>query len=220
MQTEESVEEIIITGLWSSDDWAILALLATTLTLGFLKWRRGFGNCMGLLQKTVLAGVSGAICYVVFELGFDEQWPVPLFYGTSGALFAAGVLFPYVDRGKLALIKYIGLVAVSTASYWAAIEIASVSAGMGMAPDWSDFLVASLGGAFIVLFGARFIIPLRNSLTLAIAGLLAATIGGLAFGFSFDVGHMLMAIVYMAWHVLMATAIHIATGWSSSPERR
>ncbi len=223
MESEETLEEIVVTGarwyrLLSSDDWVAIALLATGLMIAFLVWRRRTGNCMSLLQKTVLASASGVLCYVVFHFGFDGAWPAPLFFGVSGTLFAAGVLFPYVRPGKVALIKYIGLIFVSAASYWSAIEIVSKGIELfskGTLPDWEDYLFASLAGAFIALFGARLIIPLHNSLTLAVAGSLAATVGGLFFEFPYA-----YFLPHMVWHMLMAIAIHIATGSSWNLGRR
>lgn len=218
MQTEESLEEIIVTGkTWFgsfiTENWLILALASIALTICVFAWRRGLGNSTGLLQKSLLAGASGILCYVVFYFGFDE-WPLPLFFAVSGTLFAAGVLFPYVGHGRFALIRYIGLIVISAASYWSAIEIVRTGIFPNSSNGWRDYLLASLAGALIVLFGARLIIPLRSSLPLAIAGLLAATVGGFVFVIPYN-DYLAIAV----WHVLMAIAVHIATSWSRNLRR-
>jgi hypothetical protein len=167
---------------------------------------------MTLLQKAVLAGVSGLLCSVVYDFGFDGGWPEPLYYGVSGALFGAGVLFPYLKRDGSVWYRGLGLIVISTLSFWCAIEtMSAMSHSYG--PDAEEFLAASLVGAFIVLAGARFIVPLHRSIELAVAGLPAAIIGALPFHLTIDIDSRVY-LAFMTWHILMAVAIYIAENWS------
>ena len=79
--------------------------------------------------------------------------------------------------------------------------------------DAVAYVSASLAGAFIVLTGAKFIIPLHHPVVLAITGVVAGVFGGLMF-ISLSSDFMLVLAV-MAWHTLMAAAIYVAENWSS-----
>lgn len=169
---------------------------------------------MSFLRKALLAGISGALCYAVYHFGFDGYWPELLFYSLSGALFAAGVLFPYLRRDKSAWYRGFGLVAISALSYWSAIETAGRTSGVGFTIGTKAFLAASFVGAFIALTGARFIAPLHQFKSLAALGLPAAFIGGLAFALMEERdGHLWGLLAFSAWHMLMATAIYMSESW-------
>lgn len=175
---------------------------------------------MSLYRKAVLAAVSGLLCYAVYHFGSDGFWPEPLFYSASGALFAAGVLFPYLKYDKTVWLRGFGLIALSTFSYWSAIETAVRASDGGFMIGTKAFLAASFVGAFIVLTGARFITPLNRSKPLAVVGLPAAIIGGLAFAITeWQEGHLSGLLAFAAWHVCMAVAIDIAEKWSVRADR-
>ena len=213
MESEEVIEEIIVSvGPWysyfSTEEWVVLAVSIGATVLGVLAWRRLQEK---LPAKLVLAGASGLVCYAVFDFGFDGQWPSLLFHSVSGALFATGVLFPYLRRDGTVWARALGLIATSTISYWCAIETFFRSSS---AMSWNDTMAsvaASLVGAGIALAGARFLVPLHRSGPLAVAGLAAAITGGIVFGLTI---HSHAYIAFLGWHSLIALAIHAA---ESSP---
>ena len=210
MQDNSSLEEIVtLNGTWfdrlSDGEWIALGLSIAILTLSVMPYRHVLRKFDSLRKKTFLAAGSGILCYGVYQFGFDDIWPAAIFYAASGVLFAAGVLYPYVDHSKAAFINYIALSVVSTASYWTAIEIVASRPGM---PDWRAYMLASMAGATIVLLGARFIIPLRNSLALTVFGLVAAIIGSFFFVLPYS-----YTFPHLFWHSLMAIAIHAAINW-------
>lgn len=216
MQTEEIIEEVIVLdrpwySLLCTEDSVVLAITAVALALGFLAWRRLQGE---LLRKLVLAGASGLLCYVVYYFGFDGFWPEPLFYSVSGAIFAGGVLFPYLRYDRSVWYRGLGLIVISTLSYWAAIETADRTTALAFSVDTRAFLAASVVGAFIVFTGARFITPLNRSISLLVAGFSAAIVGGLAFALVQELdNHFSMSLAFLAWHSLMAVSIHLAEDW-------
>ena len=168
---------------------------------------------MSILRKAVLASVSGLLCYVVFHFGSDGGWPETLFYSVSGALFASGVLFPFLRRDRFVWYRGFGLIVTSSLSYWSAIETVLLTLDSKGFTDTTSYLAASLVGALIALTGARFISPLNCSMALAVVGFPAAIIGGLAFStlpelwpdFAFA-----FAFSFLIWHCLMAITVHIA----------
>ena len=166
---------------------------------------------MSILRKLVLASVSGLLCYLAFDFGFDGGWPGLIFYSVSGALFATGVLFPVLKRDGFVWYRRFGLVAVSSASYWFAIETVSLTADLKGFPVATSYLAASLAGALVALTGARFIAPLNSSIALAVVGFPAAIVGGLAFSSLPDYWpDVSFAFPFLIWHCLMAISIHIA----------
>lgn len=170
---------------------------------------------MSLLQKAMLAGASGLLCSVVHRFGFDAVSPEPLYFGASGFLFAAGVLFPYLERDTSVWYRGFGLIVISALSFFCAIQTVMTLTFGKVAPDEGAYVAASLVGAFIVLVGSRYIVPLHRSKELAVTGLTAALIGGLAFYFA-DVlpDHLhLNYLAFLTWHGVMAIAIHIAENW-------
>lgn len=158
--------------------------------------------------KIALAALSGLCCWYVWQSDPSSRL---VFYGLPGALFAGGVLFPYLKHGGFAWYRCLGLVAISVISYWCATGVALGFIDDTFWPGTGEFLAASLVGAAIALAGARLIIPLNRSIELIATGLAAAIIGGLAFAF---IGEQQFYIAFMVWHGLMAVAIHAAENWS------
>jgi hypothetical protein len=163
---------------------------------------------MSILRKALLASVSGLLCYVVFDFGSDGQWPETLFYSVSGALFASGVLFPFLRRDRFVWYRGCGLIVTSSISYWAAIETVLLTVDSKGFPNTISYLAASVVGALIALTGARLILPLNRSMALAVFGFPAAIIGGLAFATLPDDWRGFFP--FLIWHCLMAIAIHLA----------
>jgi len=219
MHSEDIIEEtVVIDRPWYSsvyvDDPVAIATFAAALVVGLEISRRSAGTRMSLLHKTVLAGASGMLCSVVYYFGFGGFWPEPLFYLVSGALFAAGVLFPYLKYDKTVWLRGIGLIALSALSYWSAIETTSRANSAMFTIDTKALVAGGLVGTIIVLTGARFIVPLNRFIPLAIVGFPAAIIGGLTFASILGKEGLFWAsFVYLAWHSLMAIAVHISENW-------
>jgi len=156
--------------------------------------------------KIVLAGLSGAcVAWIFFT---QEHWlpasnEMFVLCAVGGLLFSIGVLFPCLNRTKSYWHRGLGLVAVASLSFYSALLVAD--------NDMADpfYIRASLVGAFIVLVGARFSIPLKSFFRLLIAGLPAAIIGGIVFmQFPLD-----SYFPFIIWHILMAVTIHVAENW-------
>jgi hypothetical protein len=158
--------------------------------------------------KIALATLSGLCCWYVWRSD-PSSWLI--FYGLPGALFAGGVLFPYLRHGKFSWYRCLGLVVISVISYWCAIAVSVGFIEDTLWPGTIDFLAASLVGAAIALGGARLIIPLNRSSELMVTGLAAAVVGGLAFAF---IEEQEFFLAFMLWHGLMAVAVHAAENWS------
>jgi hypothetical protein len=167
----------------------------------------------GISIKIVLAAASGYCCCLVFLKGSDSLLTRVL----MGLTFAGGVLFPYLQRDRFLLFRAFGLIVVSSISFESAVFFGlPVGNPTGYWPDLEAFMAASLVGAAIALFGARLLIPLKNSIELLVTGLVAAVLGG--FGFVLA-GLERPCIAFVLWHSLMALAIHVAEGWPLSWRR-
>ena len=173
-----------------------------------------------IIFKLMLAAVSG-LCWVFLVSEWDpgESKVLGFLQGIlPGVFFAAGVLFPYLKRHRFVWLRVLGLIMLSWVSFISAILVGAWvdskswsfwhSQNIGAAA----YVSASLVGAFIVLIGARFIIPLRHTVVLAIVGLVASIIGGLVFISLISDSMFVLAV--MAWHTLMAAAIYVAENWS------
>lgn len=169
---------------------------------------------LGLSGKCMLATVSGVACWwVAFfsHIGDSETILSALgFCVLSGLLFALGVLFPYLRRGRSMMWRGAALVAVSALSYWCALIVINELKSPWGVPNVEDFIPASLVGALIVLLGAKLVIPLNHLGQIAISGLVAAVLGGLAFSAPplWGTAEDSFILAYGAWHLLMAAAIH------------
>ena len=161
---------------------------------------------MKFAYKIGLAALSGLSCFFIlaWEPELTSVFEFLLGYGLSGLLFAVGVLFPYLGRDRGLAYRGLVLIVVSVVGYWCAVRAFAWGDGF---PGAGSFIVASFVGASIVLTGSRLIVPLHGSVRLAVTGLAAATVGGLVFA-SLDYDQFYVA--FMAWHVLMTAAIHIA----------
>lgn len=179
-------------------------------------WHTRFG------VKIALAAASGLCVWPALNIPPDSWVRSVAGEILPGLLFAAGVLFPYLRRDKFLWRRCLGLVVISVASFWSAAFV-----GASLYPSYNPwgtpppedtipaYLAGSLLGATIVLAGARLIIPLKHTLKLVLAGLLAAIIGGVGFTLAERPGELFDYLPYMLWHSLMALAIHCAENWSS-----
>jgi hypothetical protein len=141
-------------------------------------------------------------------MNFDAVVVAALMYGVPGSLFAAGVLLPYLKREDLRSWRPIALVVVSAVSFYGAIYAAGEWSSGRWGPNLEDFLVASIVGTGIVLLPSPYILRLRYSLKYAALGILAAIIGGVLFGTSFDDFPYNADFQFGLWHVAMCVALH------------
>ena len=191
-----------------------LGSLAVALTL--IAWWvsrsiKGFGF------KIVLAAISGFLAWFYFAQFFNISagFSPPLYwlsvYGLPGMLFVAGVLFPYLTQAPFVWLRGLGLIVLGAISFWSAVQVALKLATWEIGPDFGllSYGSASLVGAAIVLIGARIIVPLKRVLELALAGVVAAVVGGLVFEPTEDWPF----IAFMIWHSLMAASILVSENW-------
>ena len=184
--------------------YADLSLGSLALALMLIGWSAS-RSTKGISSKTCLAAISGLLAWLYFLGPSDLSTGSPLM---PGMFFAAGVLFPYLVQGTLVWLRALGLIVVATISFWSAFQLALKLAAWDIGPSISllAYICASLVGAAIVLSGARFIIPLRRTPELALAGLVAAIVGGIAF----KLAESWLFCAFIIWHSLMAAAIHVA----------
>ncbi len=168
---------------------------------------------MGIGLKLLLAGLSGflvAHSWNNFDAATDSLISVVLVYGLCGSLFAAGVLFPYLKREDLRSWRPVGLVIVSAASFYCAVYAATEWASGKWGPNLQDYVIASLIGAGIVLLASPPILALRYSVKYIALGVVAALIGGVLFGVSFDEFEYSLYLSFGSWHMVMCVALHLS----------
>jgi hypothetical protein len=187
----------------------IFADFLSSETSAFLRWMGNEYLSVGL--KVALAAASGFCCWLVWWKNLFDAERAFAFYGLSGLLFAAGVLFPYLRRDRFFWHRCLGLIAISVLSYYSAINFGIGLGGWrGFGPAPEGFVTGSLVGAAIVLTGARLLIPLKHSVALVVTGLVAAIIGGFGFVLVADDRYYLS---FMLWHSVMTLAIYSAETW-------
>jgi hypothetical protein len=130
-------------------------------------------------------------------------------YGLSGLLFAAGVLFPYLNPGDKKLLRATGLVIASVISFRSAVWVALESPLPG--EDWALFTAASLTGAAIVMVAIVLIVPIRSSIAFSLLGLFASIVGGPITSATLPEDGVLMFVGYVSWHTLICLAIYFGT---------
>ena len=160
--------------------------------------------------KIILAAISGLCCGMVWE---SEPGDLAPGYVACGALFAAGVLLPYLHDDKCASLVGHGPIVLATFSFWCANKVARTATGDSFMPVTAGYLTASLVGAFVVLAGSRLIIPPYHSFELLVSAVLVSIIGGMLFAV---MENSMSYLAFAAWHCLMAAAILIAENRLSS----
>lgn len=122
----------------------------------------------------------------------------------SGLLFAAGVLFPYLQRDKFAYLRALVLAVASAVSYWSAVWLALDGP---IADKLLSFTVASIAGAAIVM-SAALITSVRSSVAFVGFGLLAGFAGGPVTYFTLPSDGYLTVLGHVGWHTLICLTIY------------
>ena len=130
----------------------------------------------------------------------------------AGALFAAGVLGPYLKRDRLLLLRGLGLVALGAIGYLCAFMVGIEAIAEWNLGDQLGLTIACLVAAVIVLAGARLIVPLAHSIRLTLAGSTAAIVGGFMLSLPLSLYHW---VAWTLWHVVVAIAVYGAEGHAS-----
>ena len=173
---------------------------------------------MGLGLKIALAAASGICVAFIWGLALCDSgsligFPLRRCVYLAGAIFAASVFFPYLERNGLFWYRFLGMIIVGAISY-----LCAFTAGFWIVLEWDlteefGYSTGCLVATVVVLVGARLIIPLSSSIRLMCAGAIAAIVGGLVFWLPWQSPWFVWAI----WHILMAVAVHAAENlpWTS-----
>jgi fluoride ion exporter CrcB/FEX len=160
---------------------------------------------------SLLSGIGVGLIQVKDGL-FDFAGGFLAFYGISGALFAAAVLFPYLKRDDRAVIRALILVVASGVSYYAAVWLA-LDGPFSNGDGWISFVIASVSGAAIVLIAFALAIPARASREYVLYGLVAGLIGGPITYLTLPKEHIgMIATGHVIWHAMICLAIYFGTG--------
>jgi len=155
--------------------------------------------------------LSGIVVGLVNEgWGIPNDLYEPLIYPISGFIFAAGVLSPYIRRDKWVGLRALGLVLVSTLSFYVAVRLVSEVMDADY-NDWISFTIASVAGAALVIGPVVFLAPVRPSTKLFTLGLVAGLIGGPVTSLTLPEDLPLTAIGHMTWHALIGLVLYFGT---------
>jgi hypothetical protein len=171
-----------------------------------------------LSVRLALAALSG-VC-----IGFASDWLGSgswfLGYGVPGALFGAGVLWPYLRPGNLLATRAVTLLVVSSVSYWAAVTTAvdlapELGFSAGYEPNLAAFVLASIVGAAIVVVPVKWLIPVPTPAPYWILSAVAALVGAVVmyFGLASPVvrSDFLAYVAFAVWHALLCVALHFGS---------
>jgi hypothetical protein len=160
-----------------------------------LSYRLGLCVLSGLLVALVQTGWTalGAL---------DETMAYPI----CGLIFAVAVLFPYLEYDRWLVLRAIGLILVSTLSFYVAVQVATTEA---MGPR--TFTAASVAGAAIVLTPLFWLAPLQPKRFLYYAGPLIALAGGPVTWLTLTQGFWLVFAGHAVWHGLISVLLHYGT---------
>jgi len=172
--------------------------------------------------KLAVAAASGALVALTWEFELEglggARWLAA--FALPGALFAAGVLWPYLVRARHVAIKGTALLLASTLSYYGAYYIVANWGGWIMTLPWNAVISASAIGCAVVMASASLIVPLRVSAAYVLLGLLAALVGGTIWQQCIERdGYLWVATGYAAWHCAVCAAIHLGSPSTAAGER-
>jgi len=169
--------------------------------------------------RLALATASGVACAFLYRSGFPL--PESLDYAIAGFLFGLSVLCPYLRLGHRFVMRALGLIGASAASYFCAVMIVlNADSWFTVAPVLASFLLASVIGVTIVLVAAKLLIPLQVTAAYWLFGLVASLAGGVAMFAGFELfGETTLSTVisYCAWHILACIAIYGGRVSSEAP---
>ena len=172
--------------------------------------------------KLAIAAVSGALVALAWDLGPGEPgWARRLLsFALPGALFAAGVLWPYLFRTRHRIFKAVALLLASTLSYSSAYYTVVNWGGWLFSLPWSAVVSASAIGCAVVMVSASLVVPLRVSVPYVVSGLLAALVGGTIWHHCIERdGFLWVATGYAVWHCAVCAAIHFGSPSTTAGER-
>ena len=167
---------------------------------------------LSLLVRTgmcILSGFGVGLVQIYFG-DFDGFGGLLVYYGTSGLLFAAGVLFPYLNRDRAMNLSAFGLVAASAASYWCAVWLA-VEMPIVVGSELLSFTIASIAGALIVMAALVVMTSIRMTGSLIGAVLFVGVVGGPVTNATLPKDGLLILLGHAGWHLLLCLAIYFGT---------
>lgn len=171
-------------------------------------------------SKFVVAAASGAMIPLVFNAldHFLDDWNPDgspfdwvLFYGLPAGFFAAGLFWPYLRAGRYRWARWVGIIAASAFSYWAAMRVTVESSSKGgwfPDPGMENYILGSAVGTAIVLLAAWRIVPLGISRQYWILGAFVCVVSGALFGELYKEEVNWDVLAYGQWHALFAITLH------------
>lgn len=167
---------------------------------------------LSLLVRIGMCIMSGfGVGLVQIYLGdLDGLGGLLIFYGASGLLFAAGILFPYLNRDRAVNLSAFGLAAASAASYWCAVWLA-VEIPIVDGNELLSFTVASVAGALIVMAALVVMTSIRMTGSLIAAVLFVGVVGGPMTNATLPKDGLLILLGHAGWHLLLCLAIYFGT---------
>lgn len=157
----------------------------------------------------ILSGIGVGLAQI-YLADFDGFGGLLFFYSTSGLLFAAGVMFPYLNRNRAMNLSAFGLAAASAASYWCAVWLA-LEMPIVAGNELRSFTIASVAGALIVMAALVVMIPIRMTGSLVAAVLFVGIIGGPVTNATLPKGGLLILVGHASWHLLLCLGIYFGT---------
>lgn len=173
-----------------------------------------------LLLRLGLCLLSGTLVGMAQgEIAFFNDIGEPAVYVVSGVIFAAAVLFPYLNSDRQFLWRAPGLAVISWLSYHAAV-LTALDAPF-VRDELLSFTVASIVGAAIVLLPFALLAGVNINKNLFFVGSIAAVVGGPVTRFTLMSDYLVVVIVgHTVWHALIALSLWFGTVKSRSSDHQ
>ena len=163
-----------------------------------------------LTTRLLLVVLSGLLTYPAIKLDTfltPDRYPPILSWWMllHGVVFGALVMAPFVSASNYRGLRIAALIVASAASYYIAIEVASLD-DFAILTERVQFMIAGLTGAFLTVAATRHIAPLKVRPAYWLWSAVAGLAGGAVFSFTIEVCFWDRCNAW--WHVLP-----YASGW-------
>jgi hypothetical protein len=183
-----------------------------------------------LATRLTLVVLSGLLTYPAIKLDTiltPDNYPPILSWWLilHGMSFGALVMAPFASAQSYRGLRIAALIAASIASYYLAIEFASLD-DFAILTERVQFMLAGTTGAILVALATRFIAPLRIRAAYWYFTVLAGLLGGFIFSFTIEIcfwdkcnaGWQVLpyASGWIVWQGLVLLAMHFGAQRDSS----